>query len=1042
MKRLFILFILCLNTCFFCSGETLYDEFALHISSGSYCSAYDILRNHSKELQMPYSKNEMVNDSIISFVKWMQQIELDTHSSQTLVCYYWILHSYVYSDYARNNYSIQEQLHSELVRIAIAYKGEGSQEHRSALTELAEMYDDFNKIEAAASIDQEVLQLYHTQKDIHSEKFMSLLIQISIFYYNHGNYPRSDYYKSEADKIRLNIGAAIEIHDPFTSSLAIQLGDIEEAEHSYLMIVEKARENLGKTDSWWVNYVRKIATKKLLDGDTINANTYFHDAKKMELDNYNESFITYAWKLNELASFYLQTGQYEKAPVILSEAQEIIIERSGTQCDAYAEILISYAQLDKLKGEFTRSIKTYEEALKIKKSIYDNSWYLGQINVEMADVYSMMGNYEQAEAYYIKSIQELREKQPNNYISLSEVELKLANTYENVGKQVEAKSLYENYLSSVKSYWGEKHPNCVRAYHIVGEYYWRHWMIMEAIKLFDEAFSICKNEYINSLEYLSESQRDLFWNRNSHIFQSYNTPLYSMMFLTDKLYDLQLFIKGLLLSSTQLVNRSIMTSGDTLLYADYQKLLSLKAIISQREILDANITELQAMKTEAKYLEQDIVRRSSEYRKATQEWNIRWTDVRDALSKKSVAIEFIEFPGREGMLYEAVFIRKGYKMPRSCFSFSEKELRDLYQINKKNTLNNSYTCFVKDGDTIGNGIQLSQLIWGQILPFVKKGETIYFAPSGLLHQLAIEYLPYDENRTMSDVYNMVRLSSTREIVLNKQKTEYTTATIYGGVQYDLDADTLLAESERYAKEEIQASRGIENDTFNRGNVQYLPGTKKEAETINTLLKENQITAKLYTSSKANEESFKSLSGKHNNILHISTHGFTWTDSVAKKQDFFSQRVQRMGQEQHYDTSIDPLNRCGLLFAGANIALQGNSKNLPEGVQDGILTAKEISLMDLRDADLVVLSACETAKGDITSEGVFGLQRAFKMAGVQTIIMSLWKVNDQATQLLMTEFYNNWIGKHQSKREAFRNAQKTVRTKYEEPEYWAGFVMLD
>jgi CHAT domain-containing protein len=98
----------------------------------------------------------------------------------------------------------------------------------------------------------------------------------------------------------------------------------------------------------------------------------------------------------------------------------------------------------------------------------------------------------------------------------------------------------------------------------------------------------------------------------------------------------------------------------------------------------------------------------------------------------------------------------------------------------------------------------------------------------------------------------------------------------------------------------------------------------------------------------------------------------------------------------------------------------------------------------------VLSACETAKGDVTSEGVFGLQRAFKMAGVQTIIMSLWKVDDHATQILMTEFYNNWVGKKQSKREAFRNAQNAVRYAkdangeylYSKPVYWAGFVMLD
>ena len=210
-----------------------------------------------------------------------------------------------------------------------------------------------------------------------------------------------------------------------------------------------------------------------------------------------------------------------------------------------------------------------------------------------------------------------------------------------------------------------------------------------------------------------------------------------------------------------------------------------------------------------------------------------------------------------------------------------------------------------------------------------------------------------------------------------------------------------------------------------------------------MLKDNKLQVQLFTSKEANEESFKSLSGKHQNILHIATHGFFWTDSTAHKKDYFSQRMMWMGDDRKpQPPAIDPLNRCGLLFAGANTALQGHSKELPEGVQDGILTAKEISLLDLRDADLVVLSACETGKGEITGEGVFGLQRAFKQAGAQTIIMSLWPVNDAATQLLMTEFYRNWITNHQSKREAFRNAQNTVRSQYSEPIYWAGFIMLD
>ena len=125
-----------------------------------------------------------------------------------------------------------------------------------------------------------------------------------------------------------------------------------------------------------------------------------------------------------------------------------------------------------------------------------------------------------------------------------------------------------------------------------------------------------------------------------------------------------------------------------------------------------------------------------------------------------------------------------------------------------------------------------------------------------------------------------------------------------------------------------------------------------------------------------------------------------------------------------------------------MALQGHGSELPSDVQDGVLTAREISSMDLRACDLAVLSACATGVGEYSEDGTLGLQRAFKQAGVRSLIMTLWPVNDSAAQLMMTEFYRNWITNHQSKREAFRNAQNTVRHKYVEPEYWAGFVMLD
>jgi len=115
------------------------------------------------------------------------------------------------------------------------------------------------------------------------------------------------------------------------------------------------------------------------------------------------------------------------------------------------------------------------------------------------------------------------------------------------------------------------------------------------------------------------------------------------------------------------------------------------------------------------------------------------------------------------------------------------------------------------------------------------------------------------------------------------------------------------------------------------------------------------------------------------------------------------------------------------------------------MEDGILTAKELSRLDFRGLDLVVLSACQTGLGDITSEGVFGLQRGFKKAGAQTLLMSLWKVDDTATLLLMTEFYNKLINGN-SKKQSLYKAQQYLRTYqngvYDKPEYWAAFIMLD
>lgn len=202
------------------------------------------------------------------------------------------------------------------------------------------------------------------------------------------------------------------------------------------------------------------------------------------------------------------------------------------------------------------------------------------------------------------------------------------------------------------------------------------------------------------------------------------------------------------------------------------------------------------------------------------------------------------------------------------------------------------------------------------------------------------------------------------------------------------------------------------------------------------MERNNITPVCYVGMDGNEESFKSLSGKNTPIIHIATHGFFLKDKVDSIQHRW---LMPMSDSQSQVKPDNSMKRSGLILAGAQKAWLG--EEIPEGVDDGILLSEEIAMLDLRGTDLVVLSACETGLGEITSEGVFGLQRAFKKAGVQTIIMSLWRVDDRATSLMMQSFYKSLLS-GKSKRESFLYAQEQVRNEFEEPNYWASFVMLD
>ncbi len=316
-------------------------------------------------------------------------------------------------------------------------------------------------------------------------------------------------------------------------------------------------------------------------------------------------------------------------------------------------------------------------------------------------------------------------------------------------------------------------------------------------------------------------------------------------------------------------------------------------------------------------------------------------------------------------------------------------------------------------------------------PYLKAIKKVSYSPAGKLFSIAFHALPVDGHALLMDKYELHQYFSTREISLRTSENTSDSPgeiVLIGDPRFTMDSAELV--THRINKHENDRVFAINYNSVNRsGNGSSwanLPGTGNEVKKISYLFRKNNLSAQVFINDEASEENLKALSGHSPEILHIATHGF-----------FLPEPDKTNGNV--YTLSGNPMLRSGLVLAGANFAWSGNTP--VAGVEDGIATAYEISQLNLNNTKLVVLSACETALGEIKgSEGVFGLQRAFKMAGVKQMIVSLWSVPDKETAELMTLFYTNWI-KGNSMEKSFASAQSEMRKKHS-PYYWAAFVLID
>lgn len=524
-----------------------------------------------------------------------------------------------------------------------------------------------------------------------------------------------------------------------------------------------------------------------------------------------------------------------------------------------------------------------------------------------------------------------------------------------------------------------------------------------------ESFKLWKNETLQQLSLMTSDEKsqmvfDGNWQPRIDHYSSmalYNSEQDSCSSIYAKIsYDIQLLSKGLLLKSETGLRDLILATGNTSVINKYNRLTEIKKILSN----PAAETDTESLHQEYQQLERLLMKESELYGNYLHDFSYTFSDVKSSLNKNEVAIEFaaVRSPNKnenDKFYYFALVLKHDYLSPKIICLDSDFSSDSIYQ-----------------------------KVWEPLFEEIKDMKNVYFSPTYDLNKLPLETAKLPDGSYLSDLgINLYRISSTREIIQQRKKITYESAVLYGGLEYNADIKDLIASD---AEERSNGLRGmgelkndVESDLRQRKiKWKYLLGTNKEVSEIEKIALGFGVKTKLYSSSSGTESTFKNLSGRMIDIIHIATHGF------------YIKPLNKIYKE-------DQMERSGLALAGANHVQSGTV--LPEGVDDGVLTADEISRLDLRGTDLIVLSACETGLGDITGEGVYGLQRGFKKAGVKSIIMSLWKVDDDATELLMTSFYENLLAGN-PKHDALLKAQKKVRETlgYEDPFYWAAFVLLD
>jgi CHAT domain-containing protein/Tfp pilus assembly protein PilF len=744
------------------------------------------------------------------------------------------------------------------------------------------------------------------------------------------------------------------------------------------------------------------------------------------LELYKQAHAENVWQVwNSLGTFYTELGNYEAAENIYRDALKVTPENSAFGNTLKQNLAAIYQQTKRLK----EAQRLLEEVVQYGASGGTASGQYAISLQNLAALHQKSGEYEKAKALYEEALDIDRklfgEQSPNYAAKLAN----LATVYEESGALGKARSLFESALKIRETALGTGHPDYVFNQYNLAVLYHRMKEYELARPLYRKIAVFYIQQIRELFPALSEQEKTAFYSKIQKVITAYQDFAVEYAHvdkdLLSELLDFRLQTKALLLNSSTTMRSRILMSGDTALIEKFTNWLNTKeqlAVIFSlpAEERMARRSTADALQQKANTAEKELSARSEFFASATEKKYSTWRDVQAVLKPGEALVEMIRLRlnlKNDSVIYVALLIKPGSQIPDMVIMPAGHAMENREFLYYRNTIR-----FRLPNE------RSYKVYWKLLEPHLAGVSTIYFSPDGIYNKVnMLTLFDPERNEFLIDRLSLKVVSNAKDLLLKvSAPSPSPEAVLLGYPDY-------LQNGEDPADIFLSTETPSPALSVLRGGTDPLPGTKEEVLKIEKLLKNSQWRVKTYLAGEATEEIVKAQRGPA--LLHIATHGFFIDTPSGEGELVYSQSVLR--------AENNPLLRSGLMLAGAekNMAQPLKEKARNDTREDGVLTAYEAMNMNLRHTDLVVLSACETGAGEVRNgEGVYGLQRSFLVAGANSVIMSLWKVNDEATQELMVLFYSHWLT-IKDKRKAFHLTQLELKKKYTDPFFWGAFVII-